>query len=82
MSPTRGTWPPLRSNGLLSKQEVETRGVTPVYPGGNELTWALDRELAAVATSTTSATTLAGLSFNGPDGTTPTARGLPTGLTP
>ena len=38
--------------------------------------------LAAVATSTTAATTLAGLSFNGLDGTTPTARGLPTGLTP
>jgi len=32
--------------------------------------------LAAVATSTTSATTLAGLSFNGLDGITPTARGL------
>ncbi|MBX6741139.1 MAG: hypothetical protein IRY87_03710, partial [Acetobacteraceae bacterium] len=32
--------------------------------------------LAAVATSTTTATTLAGLSFNGLDGITPTARGL------
>ncbi|MBX6741341.1 MAG: hypothetical protein IRY87_04740 [Acetobacteraceae bacterium] len=32
--------------------------------------------LAAVATATTSATTLAGLSFNGLDGITPTARGL------
>ncbi len=32
--------------------------------------------LAAVATSTTAATTLAGLSFNGLDGITPTARGL------
>jgi len=32
--------------------------------------------LAAVATSTTSATTLAGLSFNGLDGITPTSRGL------
>jgi len=32
--------------------------------------------LAAVATSTTAATTLAGLSFNGLDGVAPTARGL------
>ena len=32
--------------------------------------------LAAVATSTTAATTLAGLSFNGLDGITATARGL------
>ena len=34
----------IKEHGLLSKQEVETRGVTPVYPGGNELTWARDRE--------------------------------------
>ena len=34
----------IREHGLLSKQEAGIRGVTPLYPGGNGLTWDLDRE--------------------------------------
>lgn len=35
--------PLIAKHGLLSKQQIEIRGVVPVYPGGNGLTWALDR---------------------------------------
>lgn len=34
----------IAKHGLLSKQEAETRGVTPVYPGGDGLAWSLDRQ--------------------------------------
>lgn len=39
-----GNFPLIAKYGLLSKQQIEIKGVVPVYPGGNDLTWALDRD--------------------------------------
>lgn len=34
----------IAEHGLLSKEQIEKRGVAAAYPGGNDLTWALDRQ--------------------------------------